>query len=356
MNLGIRPVSLIHDRAEMIDILNRSFGASQELLFDWRHLENPAGESWSWFLYDKANLAMVGMATVFPRIMRVGGKTLRGGQVGEFIVDVNYRSLGPAVKLQRTTFEPVDRGNIAFCYDCPPHDQGMSTFVRLGIRPSCNVYRYAIPFRSDEYFAKRIDQGFWTKAVVAAANMLLRASATKGAARNIEIQRHAGRFSDEFSDLDDAEHVPGTVRSSRNADVLNWRYVEDPVVSVNLPGRAAGTYQILVARRRGELAAFVAFLIQPEGAAMLVDLFGVDSEVKLGLLEAALDASRTEGASSFFGICSEESELKPIFKALGFRRRERSAQVVVYTGAVDCPIAQIEPRVRWAFGQVEVML
>jgi len=356
MNLGIRPASLIRDRAEMIGILSRNFGASQESRFDWRHLENPAGESWSWFLYDKANLATVGMATVFPRIMSVDGKNVRGGQVGEFVVDVNYRSLGPALKLQRTMFEPVDRGHITLCYDCPPHDQGMATFVRLGLQPSCDVYRYAIPFRSDEYFTRRLGQGLWTKPVVAAANVLLRTRVKKGAARNVEIQRHAGRFSDEFSHLDEAENVPGTVRSSRSANILNWRYVEDPVASVSLPDKVAGTYQILVARRRGELSAFAVFLIQPEGAATLVDLFGVDSEVKLGLLEAVLETSRTESVSSFFGLCSEESELKPLFKALGFRRRERSARVVVYTGAGDRPIAQIKPDTRWAFGQVEVML
>ena len=78
------------------------------------------------------------------------------GQVGGFAVDASYRSFGPAVLMQRTTFEPVDSGAVTFCYDSPPHDRGMSTFVRLGMRPNCEVTRYALALRSDEFLQKRL--------------------------------------------------------------------------------------------------------------------------------------------------------------------------------------------------------
>lgn len=357
MSLRIRTVSMSHDRAEMIAILNRNFGPSQEARFDWRHMKNPAGESWSWFLYDERNLRAVAVATVFPRMMRVDGKIVRGGQVGEFAVDAKYRSLGPAVKLQRITFEPVDRGEIAFCYDCPPNDDGMSTFVRLGMPANCEVYRYAIRFQSDEYFAKRLGKGTWTKPIVAGANLLLRARTRKRSARNIEVQKHAGRFGDEFSHLDEIACAPASIRSSRTAEMLNWRYVDDPIAGIGPPNYIGGEYQILVARRDGELLGFTAFFIQPNGAASLVDLFGVDSEeVKTELLDAALDSCRSAGASSLFALCSEQSELKPIVEALGFSKRERNARIVAYTKAGDRLTAQISSRARWSFGQVEVML
>ncbi len=356
MSLGIRPLSLSDDRAEMIDILNRNFGPGQEARFDWRHIRNPAGESWSWFLYDKNSFATVAMATVFPRTMRVDGRIVRAGQVGEFVVDVKYRSLGPALKLQRSTFEPVDRGEIALCYDCPPHDEGMSTFVRLGMAANCEVYRFATRFRSDEYFAKRLGNGAWTKPVVAAANLLLRLRTRTGGARNVEVQKHAGRFGEEFSHLDEIVCPPGSVRSSRAAEVLNWRYVQDPISGTASLDTAA-KYQILVARRGGELLGFTAFLIQPDGAASLVDLFGVGSEgARLELLDAALDFCRSAGASGLFGLCSEPSELKTVFETSGLRRRERSARVVAYTKPGNGLSAQISSGAKWSFGQVEMML
>ena len=345
------------DRAEMIDVLNRNFGPGQEARFDWRHIRNPAGESWSWFLYDKNSLATVAMATVFPRTMRVDGTIVRGGQVGEFAVDVKYRSLGPAVRLQRSTLEPVDRGEIALCYDCPPHDEGMATFVRLGMPANCEVYRYAVRFRSDEYFANRVGKGAWTKPVVATANLLIRLRSRNRATKNIEVQKHIGLFSDEFSHLDEIACTSGSVRSSRTAEVLNWRYAQDPIAGAGSSDDMAGKYQILAARRGGELLGFAVFLVQPDGAASLIDLFGIDSErVGLELLDAVLDSCRSAGASSFFGLCSEQSELKPLFATLGFRRRERSARVVAYAKPGDCLTEQINSDARWSFSQVEVML
>jgi len=357
MKVGIRRVCLTNDRQEMIEILKRNFGPIQEPRFDWRHTDNPAGESWSWFMYNESANATVAMATVFPRHMRVNGNRVRAGQVGEFAVDATYRSLGPAVLLQRTTFEPVDSGELAFCYDCPPHDEGMSTFVRLGMRPSCEVVRYALPLRSDEYFAKRIGDGAWTKPLVAGTNLLLRRRRKKARASGLEIGRHDGRFGDEFTRLDEVASVSDTVRSSRSATDLNWRYVQDPLASLCLPNGATGKYQVLAARRGGELCAFIVFFIQSDGIATLVDLFGLElPEVGLTLLEAAVDICRSEGVSSFHGFCSSESELEPLFETLGFRPRERNSRVVAYARSGMTALNGSGSNMRWAFGQVEVML
>jgi hypothetical protein len=357
MKFGIQRVCLANDRQEMIEILKRNFGPIQEPRFDWRHSDNPAGESWSWFMYEGSKNQTVAMATVFPRHMRVDGKPVRAGQVGEFAVDPGYRSLGPAVLLQRTTFEPVISGELSFCYDCPPHDEGMSTFVRLGMRPSCEVVRYALPLRSDEYFAKRIGSGAWTKPLVAGANLLLGARRKKARAPGLEISSHEGRFGDEFTRLDEVASVSDTVRSSRSATDLNWRYVQDPLASLCLPNGATGKYRVLVARRGGELCAFIVFFIQSDAIASLVDLFGFElPNAGLTLLEAAIDVCRSEGVSSFHGFCSGESELKPLFETLGFRPRERNSRVVAYTGSGQTALNGSGPKMRWAFGQVEVML
>ena len=357
MALGIRRVSQTKDRAEMVDILNRNFGPIQERRFDWRHTLNTAGEAFSWFMYDQASKNTVAMATVFPRFMRVNGKLTRGGQVGEFAVDSKYRSLGPAVQLQRATFEPVDDGNVDFSYDCPPHGQGMSTFIRLGMAPNCEVFRYALLFRTDEYFASRLATGLWIKPLVAVGNLALRMRTAKPHPPDVEICEHIGAFGEEFTCLDENAGVAGAVRSSRIARVLNWRYVEDPMASLCSSKGEAGKYQVLVARRRGELKAFLVFFIQSDGIAELVDLFGVDiPTVGFALLDAAIAVCRREKVSALHGFCSGDSELKPLFEALGFRRRERNAHVVAYVKPGNSTFAQMNSHARWTFSQVEVML
>ena len=356
MNLGLRQLSMDEDREEMLAIQRRNFGASQDRRFDWRHTAHPAGRAWSWFAYDKQSLTTVAMTTLFPRNMYVDGRAVVAGQVGEFAVDPEYRCLGPAVMLQRATFQPVDRGLIEFCYDCPPHDQGMSTFHRLGMGANAQVFRYVYLLNTREYFEKRLGKKAYVKPIAGAANLLLRMRVPRNKSKNLVVSSYRRSFCEEFTELDVSLARAGEIRASRSAKDLNWRYREDPLASVCLPTGTWGRYEVLVARRSGELVAFVVFFLQEDGAACLVDLFGRDiDETGVDLLEAMIDLCRHEGVSSIHASCSEESELTSVIASTGFRRRERTSRVVAYVGAGD-ENQQLLKGQKWTFGKVEVML
>ena len=278
MNLRVRRVSLINDREEMLELLNRNFEPGQERCFDWRHINNPVGEAWVWFLHDGSKDA-VGTVAVFPRRVHVDGKQAVCGQIGGFAVNASHRSLGPAVLLQRTTFEPVDSGAIPFCFDCPPHDRGMSTFVRIGMRPSCAVTRYVFLLRSDEHVEKKLGKGLWTKPVIALANLALASRPKRKHISGLEVAELAGAFGDEFSDLDKRVSSAGALRTSRSAELLNWRHLENP----------GSSFRVLVARRAGELLGFLAFTTG-ETTACIWDLFGLELDTTgPALLEATID-------------------------------------------------------------------
>jgi len=357
MTLASRRVSFVDDRHEMLALLRRNFGSSQDQRFDWRHTGNPAGPAWSWFVYDKKTLGTVALATVFPRNMYVDGKRVLGGQVGEFVVEAGYRSLGPAVLMQRTTFEPVDRGSLTFCYDCPPHDQGMSTFVRLGMRANAEVYRYAYPLRCEQNVDKKFGRHLWTRPLVAVFNLALRLRAARWRTPNLEIAYYNERFGDEFSALDKSLSSAGNIRASRSAEDLNWRYREDPLSSTCLPTGTRGKYKVLVARRNTELVAFAVFFIQSDGIASLVDLFGHElPNAGTALLDAVIQICTQKKVSSIHAFCSEASELRYLLTGLGFRRRERSSRVVAYARPDDCIGKLVHSGQQWTFNQVEVML
>jgi hypothetical protein len=357
MSLAVRRVSLTDDREEILEVLKRNFGSIQEQRFDWRHRNNPAGECWSWFVQDRGTKSTVAMVTVFPRHMRLGSKRIVCGQVGEFAVNPTHRSLGPAVLVQRTTFQPVDSGALAFCYDCVPHDRGMSTFVRLGMRPNCEVIRYALPLRSDEYWQKRLGSGGWTRPLIGMTNLLLRFQSRPSALSGLEICKWDKSFDDEFSYLDEVVTGPSLVRASRSAVDLNWRYREDPLAASSMPSGNKGRYQVFVARRGGELLAFVVFFIQTDGIASLVDLFGRQlSVVGKPLLKTVIEVCRRENVSSVNGFCSHDSELRTLFTNAGFRPRETNARVVAYARPGDQAGKLLSSGAQWAFSQVEVML
>lgn len=357
MNLVVRQVSPVKVRHELLDLLRRNLGASQEARFEWRYRLNPAGPAWSWFVYEGDSGAAVAMTSLFPRQMYVDGTLVTCGQVTHFVIDAGFRSLGPAVLLQRATFEPVNSGELAFCYDCPPHDQGMSTFVRLGMRANCEVVRYALLLRSDEYLSRKIGKAGWTRPLVATSNLLLSMRRKARLPDGVEICEHAGAFGEEFSSLDRLVPSSGTVRASRSAENLNWRYREDPETVECASNGDKGEYRVLVARRAGELLAFVVlFVVRKDGIASIADLFGSQApEVRAALLESAIDICRQDDLHAVHAFCSDGSELESLFKGTGFRPRERNARVVAYENPENRNGKVLNPNLRWAFGHVEVV-
>lgn len=353
MSFKIRPASLDEDREEMLDLMGRNFGYRPAHRFEWGHLENPAGICWSWLAYDangNGNTHPVAMVTVFPRHMRVDGKPVLAGQVGGFAVDPSHRSLGPAVMLQRTTFQPVEAGQIVFCYDCPPHDQGMSTFVRLGMKADCEVFRYAFPLRVDDNVKKKLGSGLWTTPFTATGNALLRMRRRRAAAPGIEIERYDRLFDDEFDRINEITPSANIIRGCRCARDLNYRYREGQKEN---EAHGGGKIHVLVARRRGEIQAFAVYLIQTNAIAIVLDIFGPGlRSAGPSLLEAIIADCRKKNLSSVHAFCSPQSGLESIFAQTGFHRRERNCRVVAFSKTNESVVANMG----WCFTYAEVRL
>jgi len=356
MSLAIRRASLAEDRQQMLELFERCFGGNNyDRRFDWHWTLNPAGMGWTWLIYEPGNHRVVGTTTVFPRLMYVDGNQVTAGQVMFFAVDAGHRSLGPAVMLQRATFGPVDSGDLAFCYDCPPHDEGMSTFDRIGMRPNCEMVRYALPLRSDEFFERRLGKRAWTKPLVVTANMLFEMRGRKRQISGLEICEFDERFGDEFSHLDRMVSKSGAIRANRSAEILNWRFRDDPACTEHLRDANKLRYQTLVARRGGELVAFIIFEWESNSRVLIVDLFGSRlADVGLSLLEATTEVCRSQSAQCLNVYCVPDSELSGLLRRTGFRQRERTARVVAYDGSNGRKGKHLTPGLSWAFSQVEL--
>lgn len=322
MAVTIRPVDLDSEQEELLGVLERNLtDLAHARRFKWIYRDNPLGPAWSWFACDAGSGRVVGVASVFRRAMWIGKRVSQCGQVGDFAIDPSHRSLGPALMLQRATFEPVDRGSLALCYDCPPHERGMATFRRLGMTARAIMTRYAKLLRADRLLSARLGDGPLARGVAPPANALLRlVDRRRSAPSGVAVAVHTGRFGDEFTDLDRRAGARDVIRVRRAAVDLNWRYQDDPLRE----------YVVLTARRRGELTGF-AVLCVTDRDALLVDLFVVPtSSDGNALLAAAVDHVRRKGAESFHALISDASATREVLQRAGFRRRERGPHVVVH--------------------------
>jgi hypothetical protein len=321
VSLTLHPIDPVAHRQELSAVLGRNLtDLDHARRFEWLYLANPAGPARAWFLREGAGAA-VAVASLFPRWMWLHGQPRLCGQVGDFAVDAGYRSLGPAVLLQRATFQPVDAQELTFCYDCPPHDRGMATFQRLRLTPNCRMVRYARLLKVDRLVRRYVRPPLAAAPLSAAGNTVLRLVGRRGRRpAGTEVSVLTGRFDDEVSRLDEALGSGHAIRSRRHADDLNWRYRDDPLHE----------YLVLTARRGGALVAF-AVLIQQRDDAYLVDLFGrLDDGVALELVAAAVDRLRRTSVQTLHALVAERSPLTSVLEAGGFRYRSPGASIVAY--------------------------
>jgi hypothetical protein len=344
MTLSLRAVNHESDKQELLKVLQTNLpDLPHRRRFDWLYLENPDGPAWSWFVCDGSGRA-VGLASLFPRSMWLGNKQELCGQVGDFAIAASHRSLGPALLLQRATFCPVQRGELAFCYDCPPHKAGMSTFLRLGMRPSCSIDRYALPLRVDRRVRNRM--GAASAIPAAAGNFLLRLGRrwhSKPGSNSLEIVEHVGILGEEFSQLDTVVQRGKAIRARRYAAVLNWRYRHDPLEQ----------YQVLTARRKGELIAYVVLRITSE-MVTIVDLFGAALPESAPSLIAQVVERYERSHQTVEIYLARGSELTAYFLASGFRLRSEAANVVVYAEPQSVAWTFLQSEPVWAFNQAEI--
>jgi hypothetical protein len=345
MTISVRPVHQELENQQFLTILQKNLPTlPHERRYKWLYLDNPDGRAWSWFALQGTPNHVIGVTSVFPRSMWVGGELQKCGQVGDFAVSASHRSLGPALLLQRATFDPVNQGELAFCYDCPPHQAGMSTFRRLGLRPNCKVYRYALPLRVDSRLRKRL--GAASVVPIAAGNLLLRLHrlfAMKSRARGLEVSVHTTAFGEEFSKLDAKVKEPNLIRGRRSAALLNWRYREDPLQQ----------YEVLTARRKGELVAF-AVLCATSEVVTIVDLFGKELHEAAFALLAAIVQRFERSHETVEAFLSEGSELVAYFLRMRFRLRSEAAQVVAYAKPQSKMSGFLQASPIWAFSQAEI--
>jgi hypothetical protein len=347
MTVLVRPVNLEKEREDVLDILNRNLqDIPHAVRFDWLYCSHPGGPAWAWFACRKETGKEVGVASVFPRALWVGDKVQTCGQVGDFAIDKSHRSLGPALLLQRATFEPVNRGVLALCYDCPPHEQGMSTFCRLGMQANTRMYRYSRMLRARRHITRRLGRGRQAQFAARLADMLLALGERKHSLSGLDISIWPGPFGEEFSRLD--EQIAGNgggIRARRRAEDLNWRYRQDPL----------HRYEVLTARVKGELRGFVVFLYGEEDV-YHIDLFGSAlSEIGPPLLDAMVARARERSAETVQSAAPEKHELAEVLAKAGFKRRSAGAWIVAYAQP-KTETAAILRRGPWFFQQVDIMI
>jgi hypothetical protein len=319
MKVIVHPADLALDRELLIDTLLRYLTPrSNAARFDWLYKNNPHGPARVWIARDSTTGTVVGTASAFPRCMSVDGYEEKGWVLGDFCIHEQYRSLGPALQLQRACLAEVEAGTIAFCYDFPSTSM-MAVYKRLRINPCGHMLRLVKHLRVDRKVAEFVHNPVLARSLNAVGNtfLALRQISTRSS-RDVTLSLHEGACGAEFSALVRAVGSRDGVYIQRSAAYLNWRYVANPL----------DRYELLTARRAGALWAYAVFSHTGDKAT-LVDLYGHEDVTVLSCLVDGLVALLWQrGVVTVIAPMLEHHPWVGLLQRLGFRAREARPMVV----------------------------
>src|SRR5262249_39877028 len=145
MMIVVHPADLLSDREIIVQTLLRYLTQqSDQRRFEWLYTASPQGQARAWLATDGDSDSVIGAAAAFPRYFYSGNDEMLGWVLGDFCLDPQYRSLGPALKLQRACVGLVEENQGVFCYDFPSASM-VAVYRRMGLRMTGQILRLAMP-------------------------------------------------------------------------------------------------------------------------------------------------------------------------------------------------------------------
>jgi hypothetical protein len=279
--------------------------------FSWYYQGNPAGAPSVILLKHDQFADHVGVAAIAKRPLSVFGKSMVAGEMVDFVVNQEHRSLFPAMMLMRAVH---DQGlhSYGFVYGLP-NSKSQAVVKRAGYTRLGDMQRYARVLRSTDYLRQRLPAALqWVASLVGpiADNVRRAQTALTGSRR-----RFRGEWVDAPDDRFDAiwqsfsrTHL---IAGQRDQTFLRWRFVECPL-------RVHRFFALSVKAPKSGTSAMVAYAVcEQEGITLHVHDFLVDPSAPNAfvplwsqLAEAAYLLGCTNVAAEFFGQTQVHRQLQ----------------------------------------------
>ncbi len=318
MSVQILSAPLESHQTDLIALFRRYLAPDfDESRFNWLYRQNPYGLARAWIARDREKGSIIGAAAAFPKRYYFQGAASLGWVLGDFCLAEQYRSMGPALQLQRACMQSVEPP-YDFCYDFPSQSM-LAIYKRLGVQQTSNLVRWAKPVQVEDRLKSLVRSKKAAQLLGRIGNAMMASRGWKGTKEACDIELHLGPCGEEFTILDQALQRTPWLRAARTAAYLNWRFL----------GHSGKSSVILAGRKNGALVGYVVVRNEP-GDARIVDLASLeDPEVIARLIDGAVRVLGSSGAKTVSLVAGDGHPWGKLFERAGFRRREKSPLVVV---------------------------
>jgi hypothetical protein len=317
VGIKIREADFDRDAEQIAEALSKYLTPLADLpRFNWLYQRNPSGKVRAWLAFD--NDEVIATAAAFPRHAYFGKTEISAWVLGDFCVGDRYRTLGPAVALQRELLRALDSSSGAISYDFPSAAM-TAVYKRLKIEPVAHMVRMVKVLRVDRKVREHIGCEPVAKAVSALGNIVLAGSNVRSAGDgNLEISLQENKCGPEFDRLAERAGADFGFCVRRSADYINWRYLINPCKKSHL----------MTAKQNGALVGYAVFAHNGVDGE-IIDIFGEDHPEFLGaLIREVIELFRHRGLATVSLELLASHPWMGCFKNFGFYPRERKPFIV----------------------------
>ncbi len=273
------------DAETLIGLFNRAFNKQKDArTATWKYFRNPHGMSYTLLAMEPDDASAIGGGYSYVyRKATFRGEPFLATQASDAMVDVPFRKRGIFTSFDDDAARHCGGEGAPVCMAVAGR-QSMHGFLKNGWKAIGTYQQYIAVIDAKRVLENRLGP------LALPASLVLRAvlSILGRGARTASVQGIETRPVDRFDSRVDAlfaKVAPALpIAFVRDANYLNWRYVDTPTQK----------HRILAAERGEDLVGYAVIEIA-HGRGYLVDVLGLDEAVEDALLRAAFGEFRREG-------------------------------------------------------------
>ncbi len=238
--------------------------------------------------------------------------------MGDFCIHPEYRSLGPALALQRRSLEDLCEAGDGFVFDFPSESM-LAIYKRLGIGTSEKMVRFGKPLRADRKMEQWLPSKMAARSLAVAANAGLRLRDLGRRRRHFwTIAEESAPCGEEFTAAARQWSRRMGICTARTAEYLNWRFLQHP----------RKRYHLLTARAAGKLCGYLIYEMTGEDATV-ADMLAEEDAACQALLMETIAEMRRHTVKTLSALLPSSHPARTLFERCGFRAREASPVILL---------------------------
>jgi hypothetical protein len=319
MHYSVTRVDLEKHGDDIILLWKRNFPDLPEERYDWIYQGNPDGEALSWVASEIGSGSLVGIVSLFPRKMKVNGKTLKVAIAGDFAVNQKHRGLSVGIKLQRAVAASMTPDDFGFIYGIS-NRKAEPVQLRVGYSLLGKMNRWVKVLKATKYFKASPLRGLVSEPLDFIMRNLSKETRCSRA-EGYTIQK-LNSFDQRFDQLWEKASRQFNIIGQRSKDYLNWRYGKSPHRNYHIFS--------LIQKDDQEVCGYVVYYLQ-NNVGFIVDMLFLDFGRALdNLLSEFILHLRGQNVESVSLLLFGCPHLAGKLKGFGFFLREEESRILVY--------------------------